>query len=76
MVRIKVQSNDWDIHLECPHCDNWEQLGVDEQRHHLHTLPILEWYPDEKDKNEVSLHECLQCKNKFEVEWDYDNPII
>jgi len=75
MKRTKVQSNDKDIHIDCPHCDNWEQLGVDEARHHLNTMPILKWYPDKKGQNEVSLHECTQCKKKFEVEWDYNNPI-
>lgn len=75
MERTKVQSDDKDIYIECPYCDNWEQLGIDDPRHRLHTVPIIEWYEDEKGKNEVSLHECIQCKNKFEVEWDYSNPI-
>lgn len=48
-----------------------EGLGVDEARHHLSVLPIIHWEDDEEGKNEVSHHECVSCKTKFKVEWDY-----
>lgn len=75
LVRVKVESDDSNIHIDCPHCDMWEQLGVDDPRHRLNALPITKWHPDEDNENEVSEHECTQCKKTFEVEWDYDNPI-
>jgi uncharacterized C2H2 Zn-finger protein len=74
MKRIKIQSDDQDVCVECPHCGQWEQLGIDDPRKRLNTVPILEWYPDIEGQNEVSLHKCVVCDSKFETEWDYDNP--
>ena len=82
MKKVKVQSNDDIINIDCPHCDNWEQMGVDDPRHHLNSLPIVKWLENEVliaygyAKHEESVHECNSCKTKFVVEWDYDNPII
>ena len=52
-----------------------EQLGIDDPRKRLSSLPITEWLPDEDDKNEESIHECTQCKTTFLVEWYYNNPV-
>jgi len=75
MKTIKVQSDEHNIHIDCPSCDMWEQLGVDDPRKRLNALPITEWEADEPNKNEVSHHKCLGCNTKFKVEWDYDNPM-
>jgi len=73
MLKTKIKSDVWNIHLDCPCCDNWEQLGVDDPRKMLNAIPIIEWYPDVIDRNEISIHKCTQCKTEFEVEWDYKN---
>jgi len=73
MLKTKIKSDIWNIHLDCPCCDNWEQLGVDDPRKMLNAIPIIEWYPDVIDRNEISIHKCTQCKTEFEVEWDYKN---
>ena len=73
MLKTKIKSDSRNIHLDCPCCDNWEQLGVDDPRKMLNAIPIIEWYPDVIDRNEISIHKCTQCKTGFEVEWDYKN---
>lgn len=74
--RVKLESDEDNIHIDCPNCDNWEQLGVDDPRKRLNALPITQWLTDDEvTGNEVSAHECIICKTVFEVEWDYENPI-
>lgn len=73
MKKVLLESNEDDIHIDCPYCDMWEQLGVDDPRKRLNVLPIIKWLPDAE--HEESVHECTQCKNQFIVVWDYDNPI-
>jgi hypothetical protein len=75
MKKAVIESNNRDIHLECPNCEMWEQLGVDDPRKRLNALPIIEWVTTSAEDNEVSINECVGCRNKFEVEWDYDNPM-
>jgi len=75
MIKTKIEANDRDIHIDCPCCDMWEQLGIDDSRHMLNMLPIIKWKEDVPDRNELSIHKCNQCSNEFEVEWDYDNPM-
>jgi hypothetical protein len=75
MKKAVIESDCRDIHLECPNCEMWEQLSVDEPRKRLNVLPILEWLITDNEDNEVSINECVGCHKKFEVEWDYDNPM-
>jgi uncharacterized C2H2 Zn-finger protein len=75
MKTTKIESDGRDIHLDCPHCDMWEQLGIDDPRKRLSALPIIEWKENVKGENEKSIHKCTQCENSFETEWDYDNPM-
>jgi len=75
MIKTKIQSDNENIHLDCPHCDMWEQLGVDDPRKRLNVIPIISWFADIEDRNEISVHKCTQCKSEFEVEWNYENPI-
>ena len=49
-----------------------ESLSIDEQRHHLKVLPIVEWLDSSSDGNELSKHGCIYCGFGFTVEWDYD----
>ena len=74
-LKTKIKSNDKDIHLDCPYCDNWEELSVNDPRHMLNNIPILAWKGDVDGENEISMHQCTQCDKTFEVEWDYDNKI-
>jgi len=75
MKTIKVQSDNDSIHIDCPNCDMWEQLGVDDPRKRLNVLPIIKWEEDKPNQNEVSEHKCSECSTVFKVEWDYNNPI-
>jgi hypothetical protein len=75
MKKATIESNNKDIYLECPNCDMWEELGVDDPRKRFNALPIIEWLTMPSEENEVSINECIDCKTKFEVEWDYDNPM-
>ena len=71
MKRIKVATGENDIYVECPHCDNWESMGIDDPRENLDALPIIGWY--EEEEFDISMHECTSCQELFEVEWDYNN---
>ena len=80
IVKIKIEVHGIqslvgaNIHIDCPFCDNWEQLGIDDPRGILSSIPIIPkigWKPDIEGENEVSIHKCTQCENEFEVEWDY-----
>ena len=73
MKRVTIESDNRDIQLECPNCDMWEALGVDDPRKMLNALPIIDWLTMPAESNEVSVHECSDCETKFEVEWDYNN---
>ena len=73
MKRVTIESDNRDIQLECPNCDMWEQLGVDDPRKMLNALPIIDWLTMPAESNELSVHECSDCETKFEVEWDYNN---
>jgi hypothetical protein len=75
METTKIESDELDIHLDCPHCDMWEQLGINDPRKKLNVMPITEWLPDVEGENEKSIHKCKGCNNTFEVEWDYTNPM-
>ena len=76
MKRVTIESDNRDIQVECPNCDMWEQLGVDDPRKMLNALPIIDWLTMPAESNEVSVNECSECETKFEVEWDYNNPLI
>ena len=71
MQRVKIETNNKNIHVVCPSCTMWETLGVDDPRKNLNALPILAWLPDEVDTNELSIHKCTDCETTFEVEWEY-----
>lgn len=73
MNRVKIAADRVSVLLDCPFCDNWESLGIDDPRKRLNSLPIIEWLPDKKGQNEISTHECTLCSGRFEVEWDYNN---
>ncbi len=74
MEKIKIESDENSIYIDCPHCDAWEGLGIDDSRR-LHYMRIVEWRPYIYGENEFSIHQCTQCKSNFEVEWDYNNAI-
>lgn len=74
MKTIKVGTSEDSVTVVCPHCDNWEETGIDDPRKSLTYIPILQFL---KDKNgfELSKHNCTDCNNDFIVEWDYENKI-
>ena len=55
------------VHIQCPRCDNWENINGDEPRHHMQSFKILDWYLDEP---EVSHTMCLVCEKEFKLVWD------
>lgn len=62
-----------EVFVPCPHCEAGEEHPRDEQRHHLQTFDIIKWLPDREGENEVSIMQCHNCNNVFEIEWDYNN---
>lgn len=75
MRQTTIESDERDIHIDCPHCDMWEQLGVDDPRKRLNVLPIIEWVGQPDGYNELSVNKCMECKSHFYVVWDYNNTI-
>ena len=55
---------DYFVYIRCPHCENCEEQPMDQQRHHLQSLVMIEW----EDEN-VSKHKCLECDGFFNVNW-------
>ena len=72
MKIVKIEVTNKDITIHCPHCDNWEAIGIDDARKRLDSFPILSWLPDEENINEKSNHKCDEGENEFQVEWDYE----
>lgn len=61
--------------IECPSCDNWEAQGVDDSRSNFGSFPMkpqgavpLRFAHEE---NDITTHECEDCGELIEVEWDY-----
>lgn len=71
MKQVKIESDDKNVQITCPHCGNWEQTGVDDPRHVFNVIPVISWSDSSED--EVSVNKCTDCNNEFAVEWDYDN---
>lgn len=67
MKQVIISTTEDSVHVDCPHCDYWEELGIDDARHNLSTLPILRWF-DER----VSINLCTNCREIFKVLWDYE----
>lgn len=68
---VKIEYDDGEVHIECPHCGHTESHPADEQRHHLQYFSILKWDPDVEGVNEFSLTSCHGCSREFRLEWDY-----
>ncbi len=66
MKKVKIKSNNKDVSIECPSCDNWEEISIDQSRKDFQSIPIIDWKP-----KEISINKCCECKTEFEVEWDY-----
>ena len=71
MKKVIIGTDEDIVSVNCPNCDNWEALGIDDPRKRLNSLPIIKWFPDSEDTNEKSIHKCTDCNNEFQVEWDY-----
>ena len=71
MKKVIIGTDEDIVSVNCPNCDNWEALGIDDPRKRLNSLPIIKWFPDSEDTNEKSIHKCTDCDNEFQVEWDY-----
>jgi hypothetical protein len=62
---VNAQFDEEDMWINCPHCDNTEQQPVDQQRHHLQSLVLLDW-----ESEKISKHQCLSCDGLFKVNWE------
>jgi hypothetical protein len=71
MKKTRTKVNEDTISIDCPHCDNWEEQPVDQQRHHLQSFLMGELLDDEEGK-QVSQIQCLDCEEEFKLVWDYD----
>lgn len=65
-----IETTEEDVTINCPHCGNWEALGIDDPRHHFRSLPVLDWIGIDEDGNELSRNGC-SCGEEFIVTWDY-----
>lgn len=70
MKQTKIITDDEYVFIECPHCDNACQHGIDDARKRFQSFDVLDW---EEGKNEVSIMRCQVCNEKFRLEWDYNN---
>lgn len=70
-INVEVVGEGMAYHLSCPCCDNWEEIGVDDPRKMLYTLPLIEWKENTTNGNELSIHQCTECNGRFEIEWNY-----
>ena len=61
---VNTHFDEEDMWINCPHCDNAEQQPMDQQRHHLQSLVLLDW-----ESEEISKHQCLSCDGLFKVNW-------
>ena len=61
---VNAHFDEEDMWINCPHCDNAEQQPMDQQRHHLQSLVLLDW-----ESEEISKHQCLSCDGLFKVNW-------
>ena len=69
MKKTKIETDEKNVFLNCPNCDNWEQKGIDDSRKNFDSLALIKWV--ESEKNEISVHKCENCFSEFSVEWDY-----
>ena len=75
-VKIKICTDSLDqYHIDCPNCDMWESLGIDDSRSMLNAIPIISGGNEISfdTPNEISVNKCSECYYEFEVEWDYEN---
>lgn len=62
-----------DVYIECPNCKASEEQPIDQSRKHFQYMRVLEWLPDVKGRDEISVNQCIECDHKFMVQWDYTN---
>lgn len=71
---IEVKNDD--VTINCPSCDNWEVINIDQPRHKLHSFYVCAWeYNKDSTSPEVSLVACHGCKTDFRLIWDYKNKV-
>jgi hypothetical protein len=73
MKQTVIKTSAENVHIDCPNCDNWEQIGIDEPRHRLQSITLVEWMPSTSRKVEVSINHCTVCNKQFSLLWDYKN---
>ncbi len=67
-MRSKIKVENDTVTVTCPSCESWEEIHVDEQRHHLQSFYIVDWVYENPD---VSLTECGNCNMLFSLTWIY-----
>lgn len=60
---IEVETDDKEIHLVCPHCNNTESHPINEQHWHLQHFTF------DQELAEVNKLECNSCHKNFYVKW-------
>jgi len=71
MKTQKIDNDQNNIWVHCPHCEACEEQSIDEQRHHLQSYDIVKWIDVDNDKPEISIMKCHVCGNEFELIWNY-----
>jgi hypothetical protein len=74
---VRLESDHESIYIECPNpsCDHWEEMSINSPRKNLSALPIIKWHRDYPNGMQCSLNECGYCRKRFNVLWDYNNPM-
>ena len=73
MKETTIENYENSLIISCPCCDNWEEIGYDHPRHKLGSFDLIAWKEDEEGKDEESEMLCLECKEKFNLIWKYEN---
>lgn len=71
-LAFKIDTDTENVMIDCPYCDNWESMGIDDPRKNFNEFEF-DWIGNSDRRNELSLTTCTSCNNEFLLEWDYDN---
>lgn len=64
------------VSIDCPYCDNWEELPINAPRHEIQSFELKKWGKWKKGECEKSKMKCLSCNQEFNLFWDYKEESI
>ena len=51
--------------IDCPYCDNWIEINLDEPRNKIPTFPLHSWVEEN-----ISIHQCEECGSPLALNWE------